>query len=64
MDKNQLFARTTIRGLTFTALEKKYVLGEDAKEDIAKIRAMVKDLVYFWDLDERCIEQFDMDIVD
>lgn len=64
MDKNQSFIRTTIRGLTFTALEKKCVLGDDAKDDIVKIRAMVEDLVYFWDLDERYIEQFDMDISD
>lgn len=62
MDKNQLFICTTLRGLTFTAIEKKCVLGEDAKEDIAKIRAMVEDLVYFWDLDERYIDQFDMDV--
>ena len=61
MDKNQTIW-ITIQGLTFTALEKKCVLGDDAKEDIAKIRAMVEDLVYFWDLDERYIEQFDMDI--
>lgn len=64
MDKNQSLICTTVRGLTVTALEKKCVLGDDAKEDIAKIRAMVEDLVYFWDLDERYIEQFDMDIGD
>ena len=64
MDKNQSLIQNTIRGLTFTALEKKCVLGDDAKEDIVKIRAMVEDLVYFWDLDERYIEQFDMDIAD
>jgi hypothetical protein len=64
MDKNQSLICTTLRGLTFTALEKKCVLGEDAKEDIARIRAMVEDLVYFWDLDERYLEQFDMDIAD
>lgn len=64
MDKNQVLIRTTLSGLTITALEKKCVLGDDAKEDIAKIRAMVEDLVYFWDLGERYIDQFDMDIAD
>lgn len=53
----------TIEGLTATALEKVCVLGrEEAGEDIEKLRQVVVELVSFWDMDERYIEQFDMEV--
>ena len=62
MSKTEALIVQTIYGLTDTAVEKLCVLGnEDGFEEIRKIREMVKELVYFWELDERYIDQFDMD---
>lgn len=54
--------KTTLQGLIFTAKEKVCVLGDDAEEDIIKIRDMYGELVRFWDLDERYIDEFDMEV--
>lgn len=63
MSKTDALIRTTLKGLTATAIEKICVLGKaEAAEDITAIRRMVVELVEFWDLDERHIDQFDMDI--
>ncbi len=63
MSKTDALIRITLKGLTSTAIEKTCVLGkEEAAGDIAKIREIVVELVQFWDLDERYIDQFDMDI--
>ncbi len=51
---------TTIGGLSDTALEKIMSLGyEEAREDLEKIRNMIDDLVFFWDLDQELLEEFD-----
>lgn len=35
---------------------------EDAKVDIKQIREMYEELVRFWDLDERLVDEFDMEV--
>ncbi|SHK41548.1 hypothetical protein [Paramaledivibacter caminithermalis] len=54
--------RTTLEGLIFTAKEKKCVLGDDAKEDINKIKEIYEELVMFWDLDESLIDEFEKEV--
>ncbi|MFA5432286.1 MAG: hypothetical protein WC319_05370 [Candidatus Paceibacterota bacterium] len=39
-------------GLIQTAIEKQCVLGDDAKEDIEKIKEIMEDLQMFWNSDE------------
>ena len=39
-------------GLIQTAIEKQCVLGDDAQEDIDKIREIIEDLQMFWNSDE------------
>ncbi|WP_069648974.1 hypothetical protein [Caloranaerobacter ferrireducens] len=59
---NKWLIRTTLEGLIFTAKEKQCVLGKDAKEDIKKIKDIYEELVRFWDLDERLIDEFEIEI--
>jgi hypothetical protein len=52
--------RETLRGLLATAIEKVCVLGEeDAEDDIKQIRDISEELVRFWDLDEKLVDEFD-----
>ena len=58
--KTENLIRETLEGLLATAIEKICVLGvEDAEADIKQIREMYEELVHFWDLDERLIDEFD-----
>lgn len=41
-----------MQGLIQTAIEKQCVLGNDANEDIARIREIMEDLQMFWNSDE------------
>ncbi|RKD25217.1 hypothetical protein SAMN02745883_01774 [Caminicella sporogenes DSM 14501] len=59
---NKWLLRTTLEGLIFTAKEKKCVLGDDAKEDINKIKEIYEELVMFWDLDESLIDEFEKEV--
>lgn len=54
--------KTTLQGLIFTAKEKQCVLGDDSEDDVKQIRDMYEELVGFWDLDERLIDEFDMEV--
>lgn len=58
----EFLIKTTLQGLIFTAKEKVCVLGEDANEDVNQIREMYEELVRFWDLDEKYIDEFDMEV--
>lgn len=58
----EFLIKTTLQGLIFTAKEKVCVLGEEAEDDINQIREMYKELVRFWDLDERYIDEFDREV--
>jgi len=61
--KTENLIRETLKGLLATAIEKICVLGvEDAKADIKQIREMYEELVRFWDLDERLVDEFDMEV--
>ena len=61
--KTENLIRETLKGLLATAVEKICVLGvEDAKADIKQIREMYEELVRFWDLDERLVDEFDMEV--
>ena len=51
--------RETIEGLKATAIEKICVLGpEDARKYIDQLEEVTEDLVMFWNLDERYIDEF------
>jgi len=55
----------TVEGLTCTAVEKICVLGNtDAQADIHKLREVVEDLVAFWDLDEKLLNEFDKQVAE
>jgi len=52
--------RETLRGLLATAIEKVCVLGEEyAQEDLKKLREVYEELILFWGLDERLLDEFD-----
>lgn len=51
--------RATLKGLIATAIEKVCVLGEDAQEDLKRLRDVYEDLVLFWGLEEDLIDDFD-----
>lgn len=57
--KTEYLIKVTLKGLIATAKEKICVLGEDAKEDLKKLREIYEELVEFWGLDEELIEEFD-----
>lgn len=58
--KTEYLIKETLKGLLATAKEKICVLGEeDAKEDLKKLREVYEDLVLFWGLDEKLIDEFD-----
>jgi hypothetical protein len=60
---NKWLIRATLEGLIFTAKEKQCVLGDDAKEDINKLKEVYEELVMFWDLDESLIDEFEAVII-
>lgn len=60
MNMEQELLAKTVEGLTCTAVEKICVLGNiDAQADIHKLREVVEDLIAFWNLDERLLDEFD-----
>jgi len=59
LNEQNALLKTTIDGLTATAVEKACVLGADAMGDINALRKTVADLICFWSLDERHLEEFD-----
>ena len=62
LSKEEQMIKATIDGLTATAVEKACVLGVEATEDINELRKTVAELIRFWSLDERWLEQFDMEV--
>lgn len=61
--KTEYLIKETLKGILATAKEKICVLGgEDAKEDLKKLREVYEDLVLFWGLDEELIDEFDENI--
>ena len=62
LSKEDQMIKATIDGLTATAVEKACVLGAEATEDINELRKTVAELIRFWSLDERWLEQFDMEV--
>ena len=61
--KTEHLIRQTLKGLMATAIEKVCVLGvEDAEADIKQIREMYEEIVRFWDLDERLIDEFNIEL--
>ena len=59
LSKEDQMIKATIDGLTATAVEKACVLGVEATEDINELRKTVAELIRFWSLDERYLEEFD-----
>ncbi|SHJ77696.1 hypothetical protein [Paramaledivibacter caminithermalis] len=59
---NKWLIISTLEGLIFTAKEKKCVLGDDAKEDIHKIKEVYEELIRFWELDESLIDEFGKEV--
>ena len=53
-----------VRNLTDSAVGLAKMFGGDAQDDIAKLREQVEDFTIQWSLDERYIEQFDMDVAE
>lgn len=63
MQTKNLILKTLI-GLLATAIEKVCVIGEeDAQEDLQRLREVYEDLVLFWGLDEKLIDEFDEKVV-
>lgn len=62
LSKEDVMIKATIDGLTATAVEKACVLGVEATEDIGELRKTAAELIRFWSLDERWLEQFDMEV--
>ena len=54
----------TIRRLTSSACDMAKALGEEAAPDIAALKKQVVNFVNKWDLTEKWIEQFDMDVAE
>lgn len=60
---NRMTATETVRGLIMTAVGKAANLPEAVrKEAVTPYRAMLDDMVEFWNLDEHWPEQFDMEV--
>ncbi|MFL0194841.1 hypothetical protein ACJDU8_04525 [Clostridium sp. WILCCON 0269] len=58
--KTEYLIKITLKGLLTTAKEKICVLGEEgAKEDLKSIRNLYEELIIFWGLDEKFIDEFD-----
>lgn len=62
LDKQDALIKTTIRGLTSTAVEKVRMYGLKATEDVTNLQDTVKELIRFWSLDEKPSYQFDEQI--
>lgn len=59
----KIIIEKTLEGLRMTAIEKICVAGiEDAQEDLKRLRGVYEDLVMFWGLDEKLINEFDKKI--
>jgi hypothetical protein len=48
-----IIIKQTLKGLILTAKEKICVAGEEAREEVEKIKAIYDDLVEFWEIEEK-----------